>query len=105
MTLVDRPTSIDLVVDTSALIAILVDEPIADLVEAELVESHGTVVSAASVLEASMVATSRRGEEGTVLLDELLMRSEAIVMPVDDLQLMGHDGRGSASAVEITRRV
>ncbi len=61
---VGRPANLDLVVDTSALIAILVDEPIADLVEAELVKSHGTVVSAASVLEASMVATSRRGEEG-----------------------------------------
>ena len=60
-----------IVVDSSALIAILLDEPDAqDMIEA-LAQELG-IVSAATVLETTLVATSALGRDATGLISELL---------------------------------
>jgi ribonuclease VapC len=75
-----------MVVDTSALIAILLDEPerrsLEDAIEADPVR----LVSAMSKLEASMVMIGRHGIEGGARLDRLLREIAATVVPFDDHQ-------------------
>jgi ribonuclease VapC len=59
-------------VDTSALMAILLNEPNADACIAALVAGGELVISAATVAEALIVANNRNvGEEMSRLLDEL----------------------------------
>ena len=76
-----------MVIDTSALIAILTREPGADqLVVA--VEADGTrLVSAATVVEASLVLLGRYGETGEPLLDRLLRSIGAEVVPIGEEQV------------------
>lgn len=61
-----------IVVDSSAIVAIILGEPERqDFIDA--VESAGRVlVSSVSVVEARMVVHGRRGERGVVLLDDFL---------------------------------
>lgn len=72
-----------MVIDTSALIAILTDEPerhaFNELIEAASVR----LVSAATVLEAGMVIESRKGEYGGRELDLFLHRAQFQIVPVD----------------------
>ena len=56
-TTLGRPAPIDLVVDTSAIMAIANDERSADMVQAALDEAQGPVISAASLLELSIVVS------------------------------------------------
>ena len=64
-----------MVIDTSALLAILLDEPRAAQVEVALESDPVRLMSAASVLEAAMVVESRRGEPGARELDLLLHKA------------------------------
>jgi ribonuclease VapC len=59
------------IVDTSALIAILVDEPERELFT-ELLGSRRSRISAANWFEAAMVAEGRGGRRATVDLDRLV---------------------------------
>ena len=71
-----------MVIDTSALIALLELEPEAPDV-AEAIESDPVrLVSAGTVLEASIVVLVRRGEDGTRELDLLLDKARIEVVPV-----------------------
>jgi ribonuclease VapC len=76
-----------MVIDTSALVAILLGEPEApvfvDLIAADQVR----LLSAASLLEASLVVASRFGEAGGRELDLLLYRAGITVRPVDVEQI------------------
>jgi ribonuclease VapC len=76
-----------MVVDTSALIAILTDETeraaFNRLIEAATVR----LISTATVLEAAMVIESRKGESGGRELDLLLHRARFEMVPVDEDQL------------------
>ena len=89
MRLPARPLGVDLAVDTSALISILNNESTSLSIEAALAASTGAVISAASLVEASMVAYGRLGPDGPAALDRLCAMAGAITMPVDDLQLVG----------------
>lgn len=72
-----------MILDTSAIVAILQDEPEA-AVFAALIESAGRVhISAATVLEASIVLGGQRQR----LLDDFLATARAAVEPVDEEQL------------------
>jgi ribonuclease VapC len=62
------------IVDSSALIAILFKEPEGQLLDVAVVESADCRMSAASFLEASMVVLARRGQEGLRDLDLLIAR-------------------------------
>jgi len=76
-----------MVIDTSALVAILTGEPCAEQLKAAINHDTTRLMSAASVLEAGIVLESRYGEEGSRELDLLLRRLPIEVVPFDDGQL------------------
>jgi ribonuclease VapC len=75
-----------MVVDTSALIAILLDEPESSVMRAAIEADPVRLVSAATLLEAAMVIETRFGEAGGRELDLLLRKAGCEVVPVDAAQ-------------------
>ncbi len=76
-----------MVLDTSALIALLLGEPGAPRLAAAVQASPARRVSAASVLETSLVMQARVGEQGDLEVDALLRHLDLEVVPVDADQL------------------
>ena len=72
-----------MVIDTSVLIAILLREPSARHLIAALDAATTRKISAASVVEASLVLLARHGEAGDVQLDRLVQKLGAEIVPVD----------------------
>ncbi len=72
-----------MVIDTSALVAILLDEPPAARIAQAIEAGSPRLVSAANLLEASIVIESRKGEAGGRELDLLLYRTGIEIVPVD----------------------
>jgi ribonuclease VapC len=75
-----------MVVDTSALIAILLDEPESSVMRAAIEADPVRLVSAATLLEAAMVIETRFGEAGGRELDLLLQKAGCEIVPVDSSQ-------------------
>jgi ribonuclease VapC len=75
-------------VDTSALLAILLDEPDKHTFRDILAEAPRKMVSAVSVLEAGIIITTRRGPKSLEALSELLERAEIEVVPFDSAQAL-----------------
>lgn len=71
-----------MVIDTSALIALLGMEPQAARIAAAIEADATRLISAASVLEAAMVIESRYGPDGGRELDLLVARAGLSVEPV-----------------------
>lgn len=75
-----------MVIDSSALMGILFDEPdrraLEDAIEADPVR----LVSAMTKLEAGIVMVGRHGAEGGIRLDRLLRRIDVAIIPFDDAQ-------------------
>lgn len=94
----------DVVIDTSALLAILFGEPERDQFIALLAHADDPLVSTATLVEASIVMQARVGEDGVDDLDDLL--TAAAVRPVavdaDQAQLaraaFARFGKGQAPA-------
>ena len=61
-----------MVVDSSALLAILQGEPEAELFGRLMVEAPSVLIGSATLFDASMVTLSRRGETGLAELTALL---------------------------------
>jgi ribonuclease VapC len=76
------------VIDTSAIIAMLVGEPSADRLVAAVEGDHTRLVSAATVVEASLVLLGRYGEAAEPQLDRLLRGIGAEVVPVGEEQVV-----------------
>lgn len=76
-----------MVIDTSVIIAILLGEPPADRLVAAIEADHARLISAATVVEASLVLLGRFGDAGDVQLDRLLRSIDADVVPVDGHQV------------------
>ena len=72
-----------MIIDTSAVIAILQNEPEAASLLAALAADASRQMSTASYLEASIVIGDRRGPAGVVELDHLLSRAGVEFVPVD----------------------
>lgn len=72
-----------MVIDTSAIVAILRNEPEATRLETVLVSDPIRLVPATCVLEARMVLVSRRGEHALAEIDLLLCKIEANIISVD----------------------
>ena len=81
-----RPSPIDLVIDTSAIMAIALDEAPANDVRSVLVASRGPVVSAATLVELTIVATARFGVGGPPAVRVVLDRADVVTIPVDEHQ-------------------
>lgn len=71
-----------MVIDTSALIAILTQEPDAQQMALAIENDPIRIVSAASVLEAAIVLTARHGDEAGSALDLLLLKAAVDIVPV-----------------------
>lgn len=76
-----------MVIDTSVLIAILANEREAELFEAAIDGDPVRLVSAASVLEAAIVAGARYGDIGGRELDLLLYKAEIQIVAVTSDQV------------------
>ena len=72
-----------MVVDTSALAAILFAEQGFEDLAKRLESAETLLLSAASLVELSMVVESRKGEEGARQIDLLLYRTRIEIVPVD----------------------
>jgi ribonuclease VapC len=71
-----------MVVDTSALIAVLNNEPVSARIEAAMLAAPRLAVSAATLVEASIVADSKRQPDGMAELDLLLNALRIEIIPV-----------------------
>lgn len=73
-----------MVIDPSALIAYLKGEPEAARLESVLLDAASLRISAASWVEAGIVADSLRGEEGGRRLDALMDRLQVEIVPLTE---------------------
>lgn len=73
-----------MVIDTSALIAYLEQEPEAPRIEAALLGASQLLISVASVVEVGIVVESRRGEPAGRELDLLLHRLGVKIVPMSE---------------------
>jgi len=72
-----------MVIDTSALVAILRDEPERRSFNETIEAAESRLVSAATFLETSIVIETRYGSEGLRDLDLYLIKAEIEIFPVD----------------------
>ncbi|MGI8624209.1 MAG: type II toxin-antitoxin system VapC family toxin [Solirubrobacteraceae bacterium] len=75
-----------MVLDTSALLAVLFGEPERDEFIALLADAEHVVISAATLVEASIVMQARTGPAGVADLDDLLAAVAARCVAVDQTQ-------------------
>jgi ribonuclease VapC len=72
-----------MVLDTSALLALLLDEPEADSYRVALEEDQTRLVAAATLLETAIVIEARKGEAGGRELDLLIHKAAIVIVPID----------------------
>lgn len=75
-----------MVIDTSAMVAILFKEPEREAFERVIHGARVRLVSAMTKLEMGMVLVGRRGPEGGAELGALLNWIKAVIVPFDDRQ-------------------
>ena len=75
-----------MVVDTSALVAVLLGESERDALIARLAEAEDPLISAATLVEASIVMLAKSGDAGLADLDELLAAAAVRCIAVDSVQ-------------------
>jgi ribonuclease VapC len=75
-----------MVIETSALIAILLGEPDARVFSEALANASIKLVSAFSALETSIVIESKKGEPGGRELDLLLHKARIEIVPINEEQ-------------------
>lgn len=75
-----------MIIDTSAVVAILFDEPERSAITAAIESSDALLMSAATFVEASIVVEARHGPAGRQELDLLLERAGVELVPVDRAQ-------------------
>ena len=72
-----------MVIDTSAIVAIVINESDAPQIEVQIADDPVRLISAATVLEATMVIETRLGDAGGREFDLWLFRIGAEIVPVD----------------------
>ncbi len=72
-----------MVIDTSALLAILQNEPERRPFNEGIESAQSRLISAATYLECSMILESRYGAEGVRDLDHFIARAQITLVPVD----------------------
>jgi ribonuclease VapC len=75
-----------MIVDSSAMVAMLLEEPEGHLFDAAIAASASCKISSAGLLEASMILHSRRGPEGVRDLDLLIARFRIEIAPFTESQ-------------------
>ena len=77
-----------MVVDTSAILAVLLLEPDAAEIANLMRQARKRLVSAAALLEASIVLLARHGEMGWRMLDEFRQSAELETVSFDEAQML-----------------
>lgn len=77
-----------MVVDTSAILAVLLLEPDAAEIANLMRQARKRLVSAAAMLEASIVLLARHGEMGWRMLDEFRQSAELETVSFDEAQML-----------------
>ncbi len=77
-----------MVIDSSALVAVLLEESDASLFVSAIANSPTRFLSAATYVEASLVIMRRRNFESVAALDNLVGRLRISIMPVDHVQAL-----------------
>jgi ribonuclease VapC len=72
-----------MVIDTSALLALLLEEPEAEGFRTAVEDDPTRLVSAATFLETALVIEIRKGEPGGRELDLLIQKADIEIVPVD----------------------
>lgn len=72
-----------MIIDCSALVAILEDEPEAGPIARAIEDAETRRISVATLVEASMVTESRRGAAGVRDLDRVVSAARIEIVPVD----------------------
>jgi ribonuclease VapC len=72
-----------MVFHTSALLALLLDDPEAETYRVALEDDETRLVSAATLLETAIVIEARKGEAGGRELDLLIHKADIVVVAVD----------------------
>jgi ribonuclease VapC len=72
-----------MVIDTSALLAILQNEPERRAFNEEIQAAERRIISAATYIECSMILESRFGAEGVRDFDHFIARAQIAIVPVD----------------------
>ena len=75
-----------MVIDTSALVAILLGEPEAKTIAMAIATDNRRLISAFSLLETSIVIESKKGEDGAHELDLLLHKIQAEIISMNSTQ-------------------
>lgn len=75
-----------MVIDSSALIAVLLGEPDAEVFSEAIANAPKRLVSAFSALETSIVIESKKGEPGGRELDLLIHKARIEIVPVNEEQ-------------------
>ena len=75
-----------MVMDTSAVLAVLLGEPEAETFATAIVNDARRLLSTVSALEASIVIAARNGPDGRRELDLLLHRIGTVIVPFDQAQ-------------------
>lgn len=76
-----------MVIDTSVIVAIALDEPDAAALEARIADDPVRLISAATVLEATIVLETKLGDSGGREFDLWLLKIGAEIIPVDAEQM------------------
>jgi ribonuclease VapC len=74
-------------VDTSAIIAIVFNEPEREPFKEAILRSSTAAISTVSVVEAKMVVHARRGERAVLLVDDLLRLPMFEIMPPSAIEM------------------
>jgi ribonuclease VapC len=74
------------IVDSSAILAILLEEPEGHLLDVAILKRDDPRMSAAGLLEASMILQSRRGTDSVRDLDLLIARFKIQIVPFTESQ-------------------
>ncbi len=75
-----------MVIDTSVLVAILLQEPDRHSFEDAIAESRVSRRSAVTYMEAGMVLTTRFGSQAEAALDRILAKARIVIHPLDAAQ-------------------
>jgi ribonuclease VapC len=75
-----------MVIDTSALIAILLNEQETERFALAIAAAPSRLISAVSALEAAIVIEAKKGATGSQLLDELLVAAQVEIVAFDESQ-------------------
>jgi len=77
-----------MVIDTSALVAVLFDEPERDQIIGRITAASRRLISAGTLIESSIIVESRRGEVAGRELDLFLHRADVRTVAVDEEQAL-----------------